>query len=483
MTSCSSGTRCATPSTGRSRPMASRESSSCRSTACRHRCCGGRCRRGTCRPSAAGSEVGGPDFLTWGAGFPPPPPTLSRWIRSGSHRFVDWRARLPPTTPASQAGILHGHSDAVPAFRWYEKETGRLVVASRPADARYIERGMTDGQGLLADGGVSIGNIFTGDAVTPILTMSAGRGHGPSRVFAASYLRPSGFTRSVVRVLAEMVKELHQGRRQRRRNIEPRIKRFSSYVALRGVTNVLLRDLNVRLLVEQMVAGVPVMYCDFTDYDEVAHHAGPTRPESLASLAGVDRALGVLERAASFSKRPYQFVVLSDHGQSQGATFRQRYGESLEDVVRRLLTPTGASLRQHALVGTDGDEAWGPVTAFLREAGAGSGPVGTASRRTLRHHDANSTAAARDADADLVVTASGNLAFVYFPGEPERLSWERLEGLHPGLVEALAAHDGVGFVAVRSDSRGTVAVGAHGVNFVDESRYEGVDPLAPFGAD
>ena len=32
--------------------------------------------------------------------------------------------------------------------------------------------------------------------------------------------------------------------------------------------------------------------------------------------------------------RPYRLVVLSDHGQSQGETFRDRYGETLEDLVR-----------------------------------------------------------------------------------------------------------------------------------------------------
>src|SRR5947209_17460276 len=123
-----------------------------------------------------------------------------------------------------------------------------------------------------------------------------------------------------------MMKEVYQGYRQRSRAIEPRIDRLSSYVALRGVTNVLLRDLNVRLLAEQMLAGAPVMYCDFTDYDEVAHHAGPMRSESLASLAGIDRSIHALQRIASAAPRPYEFVVLSDHGQSQGETFRQRCG-------------------------------------------------------------------------------------------------------------------------------------------------------------
>ena len=408
-------------------------------------------------------------------------PTLRRWIRNGSHRLAGWTAQLPPTTPASQAGILHGRSDAVPAFRWYEKENHRLVVTSHPHDAAYVEKGMTDGRGLLADGGVSIGNIFTGDAVQSLLTISAGRGHGPSRAFAASYLRPFGFTRSVVLVLAEMVKELYQGRRQRLRQVEPRINRRSSYVALRGITNVLLRDVNVRLLVEQMLAGAPVMYCDFTDYDEVAHHAGPTRPESMASLAGIDRAIGLLERAASMAGRHYEFVVLSDHGQSQGATFRQRYGESLEAVVRRLLTPPAASVQPVSVTRTGGDEQWGPVTAFLREAGSGRGPVAGASRRTAEIHDAKTAPAAAGANADLVVTASGNLGFVYLPAHPGRLSWERLEQIHPGLVQSLADHDGVGFVVVNSEAHGTAAVGAGGVNFVDQGRLVGRDPLSAFG--
>ena len=102
------------------------------------------------------------------------------------------------------------------------------------------------------------------------------------------------------------------------------------------MTNVLLRDLNAGLIVEQMMAGAPSIYCDFTDYDEIAHHAGPTRPESLASLAGT----GPPHRGAAGPQPtrrpgPIEFVVLSDHGQSQGATFRQRYGQSLEELDPR----------------------------------------------------------------------------------------------------------------------------------------------------
>jgi uncharacterized membrane protein YvlD (DUF360 family) len=411
-------------------------------------------------------------------------PTLSRWVRSGSHRPVGWRAQLPPTTPASQAGILHGRTDAVPAFRWYDKSRRRLTVTNRPADAGVIERDFSNGRGLLADGGVSIGNIFSGDATRALLTISADPGRaGPSRRFAAAYLRPFGFARAVVLSVGEMAKELHQGHRQRVRMIEPRIDRRSSYVALRAVTNVVLRDINVRLLAEEMLRGTPVMYCDFTDYDEVAHHAGPLRSESVASLAGVDRALDALERIAAAAPRPYEFVVLSDHGQSQGATFRQRFGRSLEEVVREYADEcTAVSGRVDTTGEADpADEDWGRVATLLATVGRGRGMTARLSRRVGARDAARR--ADRATSAHIVVAASGNLALVYFTDTDGRITLEQIEAMYPGLVGRLVQHEGVGFVVASSARHGVVAMGRQGHHFLDEHRVQGADPLTPFGAD
>ena len=91
-------------------------------------------------------------------------PTLRRWIDAGSHRLLEWTVQLPCTTPASQQGILHGTCRGVPAFRWYDRQLGRVLVANRPADAAIIESRASNGAGLLVDGGVSISNLFSGDA-------------------------------------------------------------------------------------------------------------------------------------------------------------------------------------------------------------------------------------------------------------------------------------------------------------------------------
>ena len=429
-------------------------------------------------------------------------PTLTRWVRSGSHTATTWDVQLPSTTPASQAGLLHGASAQIPAFRWYEKESGRLLVANHPRDAAVIQQRLSDGRGLLADGGVSISNIFTGDAPTALLTMSsvtASAGHrGPSRGYAAFFINPYGLTRSLVLSGGEMVKELYQARRQRSRDVQPRINRHGSYVLLRAVTNVLLRDLNAGLIVEQMMAGAPSIYCDFTDYDEIAHHAGPTRPESLASLAGLDHLIGVMQSAAEHAPRPYEFVVLSDHGQSQGATFRQRYGQSLEELIRDLLADRDVSVRAE----TNLEETAGPANTFLSQVSQEQGATGHVVQRAFhgrsvddevrleRSSGERSSGAARPGGpaapssstaGDVVVIASGNLSMVYFTAFPGRMTREQMDAAYPGVVDALVAHAGVGFVTMRTDARGLVVCGRGGTRYLEEDRVEGSDPLAPFG--
>jgi uncharacterized membrane protein YvlD (DUF360 family) len=392
-------------------------------------------------------------------------PTLARWLRSGSHTLAEWHAQLPATTPASQAGLLHGASAEVPAFRWYEKEDGRLVVTNRPRDSALVESRLTDGRGLLADGGVSVSNVFSGDAPTSLLTMSTVRARrgsgGPARYISAYLIDPFGLTHSLFLTIGEMVKELHQARRQRLRHVEPRIARTSSYVLLRGLTNVLLRHLNLSIIAEHMMRGTPSVYCDFVDYDEIAHHAGPSRPEALAALEGIDGVLATLEELAAAAPRPYHFVVVSDHGQSQGATFAQRYGAGLDDVVRALIAGSGPSV-----VATDEDEQEG--RARLLRAG-------------LLHRPADPRAAAPVGRPEIVVAASGNLALVYLARHPGRMSMEDIEERHPALLAGLAGHAGIGWVMVRSRRFGPVVLGSRGRRLLAGDVIEGEDPLAAFG--
>jgi uncharacterized membrane protein YvlD (DUF360 family) len=421
-------------------------------------------------------------------------PNLSRWVRSGSHVADEWTARVPCTTPVSQAGILHGTVGDMPAFRWYEKDSQRLVVSNHPPDAAYVEARISNGRGLLADDGVSVSNLFSGDAPESLLTMSGMKrvrdGLGPSQSYAAFFTHPYGFVRAFVLTVGEMLKELYQGRRQRRLDVSPRIDRHGKYVLLRGVTNVMLRDLNVALVTEAMMSGAPSIYVDFVDYDEVAHHAGVVRPESLRSLEGLDGVLGLLEKAAARAPRPYHFVVLSDHGQSQGATFLQRTGRSLQDTVEALLDATGPVLDATSAV-----EEWGPVNVFLSQLTAQRSVTGSMSRRLLRGRTDHgsvrlgpdgaedrerSSGSAADGVPEVVVVGSGNLGGIWFPRIPGRVVLEDLEQHHAGVVLGLVRNPAVGFLVVDSRAHGPVAIGSDGVQHLRDGVVEGVDPLAGF---
>jgi hypothetical protein len=410
-------------------------------------------------------------------------PNLGGWIRDGRHSMLSWHTGVPATTPASQAGILHGGSRHVPAFRWYEKETGRVMVTNRGRDAAEIEDRMSTGRGLLADGGVSISNNWSGDAAKCELVFSrAGLPNSRSRGYVRFFSSPQGAARGLVLCVAEMIKELHQARRQRVRRLVPRVKRGGGYIFLRAVTNVLLRDLNVSLITDELVKGTPVIYCDFVDYDEVAHHAGPTRAESLQVLEGLDRVLGALQRIIDTLPHSYEIVVLSDHGQSQGSTFLQRYGRTLAEVVDDLVDTTKEPVQA---VGKS--EGWGPVNAFLTELSMRGSVAGTVTRKALHAKTGEVELGPKDcepqvaADEQMVVTASGNLALIYLATTPGRVPLEEIELLHPKLIPGLATHPGIGFVVVDSLAEGPVAIGRAGVHVLRTGRVEGEDPLTPYG--
>lgn len=417
-------------------------------------------------------------------------PTLARWLRTGTHLPATWWAEVPSTTPASQAGLLHGTNDGIPAFRWYEKDDGRLVVTNRPGDAALVESRLSDGAGLLSGGGVSISTMFSGDAATCHLVMSRagqGDGLGPGRQYLRFFASPFVFVRALLLVVGEMVKELWQARRQRILGVEPRVGRGGAFVLLRAVTNALLRDLNVALVAEHMMRGAPVIFVDFVDYDEIAHHAGVARPEAVDALAGLDRMLSVLERVADAADRAYRFVVLSDHGQSQGTTFRQLEGRTLEDVVRELVgAPSGTTVSS-----TVDAESWGPVNALLadvlsaarttpRWAQRRGGDEGAGALVGPQRRQGRSPQVEDGARPELLVVGSGNLGLVWFPRLPGRIDVEELQRRFPRLLPGLLARPGIGFVVVDS-ARGPLAVGAAGVHVLAEAAAEGEDPLVPFG--
>ena len=410
-------------------------------------------------------------------------PTLARWVHAGDHRLVRWETDWSSQTGACQAGLLHGDNDDMPAFRWWEKDRGRPIVTNHPRDAAELERRHSNGKGLLHEDGASRANILSGDATHTLLTMSTVLERGRGRIgsdYYGYFANPYSAARTLLLAIADIGQELRYATQQRRRDVQPRIKRTFSYALVRAWGTVIQRDLQVAAVIADLYAGRPVGYTTFLAYDEVAHHSGVERADALSVLLKVDRAIGRIVAAARHAPRPYRFVVLSDHGQSQGATFLDRYGQTLEDVVREacdtddIEVETGGS-----------DEARAYLGAGLAEAAAQENATGRALERAT--HKSNLRAEiAEDTSGDsalplLSVMASGNLGLITFPREPGRVTLEAIERRWPRLLGALGEHPGIGFALVRSERDGAVVLGPSGRRYLGDDRVEGADPLAPYG--
>jgi uncharacterized membrane protein YvlD (DUF360 family) len=387
-------------------------------------------------------------------------PNMARWIAEDGYRLLEWETDLSSQTGASQAGILLGSNEDIPAFRWVEKETGRLMTCSSPADCEEIERRHASGDGLLIHGGASRGNLLSGEADEVILTVSrteAERGANPG--YRAFYANSFNVSRALVLFGWEIVLEVTAAVRAARRDVRPRGHRGGIYPLMRAAMCVIVRDLIVYAVLTDMMRGRPAVYATFSSYDEVAHHSGLYRADTLEALRKLDEQFGRIERARPYAPRPYEIVVLSDHGQTQGATFKQRNGYGLDELVER-------SLARGSVTGLAGGDEQDAMVHHAVDEATGHKPA------KRPKNDVS--------DRDVVVLGSGNLGLVYLMEEQRRLTFEEIEERHPGLLPALREHPHIGWVLVHSGEHGAVVLGASGAYYLDEGRLEGEDPLTAF---
>jgi uncharacterized membrane protein YvlD (DUF360 family) len=419
-------------------------------------------------------------------------PTVAHWVSSGSHLITGWEPDLSSQTSASQAGILLGDNTDIPAYRWYDKGEGKLMVSSSMSTARTLEQRLSREIGLLRGGG-SRWNVFSGDAADSVCTYSTfgDRSRPGSGSYLAYFANPYTLPRAIALYLGDVIREWWQAGWQVGRNVRPRIRRGVRYAFIRAATTTLMQEAALFMLLSDIYRGVPAVYVTLFAYDEVAHHSGIDRPDAFKVLATLDRAFAILERAIASAPRRYHLVLLSDHGQSMGPTFRQQYGQTLGELVTGLVEPGAQITIDHRAA-----EDWGHVNVAITEALRMGADRRTARivRRALDRNMVEGEAALRPAGqartvdlageaegSDVVVLASGNLGLISFPKLPGRLTYEQIVDTFPALIPGLIGHEGIGFVLVRSATEGGLVMCGRGIRYLDHGYATGEDPLTPYG--
>ena len=187
-----------------------------------------------------------------------------------------------------------------------------------------------------------------------------------------------------------------------RRDVRPRGHRGGIYPFLRAAMCVVVRDLIVYGVLTDMMKGRPAVYATFSSYDEVAHHSGLERADTLEALRKLDEQFGRIERARRYAPRPVRdrraLRPRPDPGRDLQAAQRLRARRARRAVARarRRRPASRAATSNDAMVG----HALGEATGGGKE----KRPKNDVS------------------DRDVVVLGSGNLGLVYLMEERRRLT-------------------------------------------------------------
>jgi hypothetical protein len=222
----------------------------------------------------------------------------------------------------------------------------------------------------------------------------------------------------------------------------------------------------------------------------VVHKAGLDHKAAFQTLRAIDRRIRQIDRMrARYRKRQYDLYVISDHGNTPSVPFSWLNGMSL---ARFIATQVGQELAEEERV--DAREHWVDKAHYLADELRGleessSRPRLRRALAAVRRYVDRRVLDRYDLDYDLtrqqdvVVSASGPLAHVYFKVSPRQLNLIEVAILYPHLLDALLAAPGVGALVGRAEGR-TVVLGSDGGSLVieeDDERVEGPHPLAQFG--
>jgi hypothetical protein len=382
-------------------------------------------------------------------------PYLRRLVRKGHLRLHRFASEIPTSTPAFQAGLFYGNNDEIPGFQFYDKRSHRYFKMGFTDCAYEVEQQFTS-PGLLRGGSIYSG-IFSGGAEARLFVSSSllapSRWRFALRAWDVMLLTITHFSvlvkilllGAVELVLAVMdVLGFILARRVLRRQLE--------FIGGRLALSVITRELITVNAVIDLHRRVPCLYMNYLGYDEHAHMRGPDSAVAYWTLRGIDRCIRRVVTAARYSERKYDIYILSDHGQEPVIPFDALAGESLAELIQRetagLLVESYAALEQKTAQLLRSAEGIRRLSLWLPR--PLRWPVQAYAAYLIKRIERAPESQDFESFLDIVVASSGPIAFVYWALVPEPLTAEDIEARHPGLVEKLAVHPGVGFVSMRT---------------------------------
>jgi hypothetical protein len=333
-------------------------------------------------------------------------PFMARLLDSG-FKVSPYRCGVPTITQSVQAQIFYGTK--LPGNDWYSKKS-----ASYP-DGVGSERGLSK-PGLLRGGRVYLSEL-AGDAQDGVDVSTFMRDYSEVREGTIAYLR-NLMKGAPLHLLfgwpGIQLKAMGMSRYFRKNGFGTAMdKKAPLFISVLENHCSSVAEYGVKKAVRDQV---PVVYTDFSAYDEKAHYYGPSSDMAFAALKRLD---GRIRRIAAVAgANGARLFVFSDHGQTRSELFSRRFGKTMQQLVDEM------------------------------------------ARQAYPQH----------VDGDLVFTHVYSMGNIYLIGHAGHADKARIERFYPGFLKGLSEHEGVGLVAVRSEGK---------VELLGNALDGYADPLAP----
>jgi hypothetical protein len=302
-------------------------------------------------------------------------------------------------------------------------------------------------------GGSSYLNHFSGGATRSIFTMSTvTKGKKLKRIKESTlWLFLLLYPQSLWRVLYYSVTELmieiftllsypFMKLFRRRRGI------FGFWIPFRRLLmNVVLTEIITIGAAIDIKRGVPRIYLNYMNYDEIAHMRGPNSASAYLMVRALDRRV---KRLLSKIPDDYDVYILSDHGQHDSVTFKSINGMELSEFISRCTHAqsfwlTSAFEGRLSLLSI----MMRQTIDFVKDASAPLRWMGTSFANGVlkvlkpKHHEfvwMNKE--------QIFVSDSCSMANIYFNLSNERMDISAIRKRHPKLIDKLVNNKGIGIV-------------------------------------
>ena len=342
---------------------------------------------------------------------------FSKLIKKGYSPY-SYFCGVPAATTATEAELFFGTNENIPGFTWYDRSLSQFVRGNRGESIVEFERSMKKKTQLLKSGSSILG-IYSAGATqcdlsgTELNLKSPLKAFRKFQYFLFIFLNPVRLLLTCYLIMKSLFISIYVSSKERsKKKLIALLKSAFSRIFLGNIASYIAEL--------EIARETPVLFIDYVLYDEFAHEYGVDDKMSYSSIRLIDWYCESLYKTAQKSKRKYDFVILSDHGQTPSRHLDKP--NRLEEIVQNALSdPTYHVMK---------------TFGFSQQ---------------------------KQNEKDVYLIPGGSSVQIYFFERLKKPYYlQELEERFPHIIKNLIHNDEVGWILVRKDKETQIIIGKHG---------------------